>query len=99
MGPKIIGIFKARSQRAITFVVEGMIAERGIEAALPGLLKTVRHHYALVVANPGNRELEQEFQRWATAVKAAINRQPATFEQRISQEDVIRVRGIGIRLN
>jgi hypothetical protein len=99
MGLKTVGIFRAHSQRAITFIVEDVIAEVGFDAALPGLLKTVRQRYSLVVANPGDRELQREFQRWETAVTVAINRQPRSFEQRISEEDVVRLRGTSIRLN
>jgi hypothetical protein len=99
MGPKTVGIFKAHSQRAITFMVEDLIAELGFQVALPGLLKTVRQRHSLVVANPGNGELEQELLRWEKAVTVAVNRQPRTFEQRISEEDLVRLRGMGIRLD
>jgi hypothetical protein len=87
-------------EREVASLIDGLIAQRGYHSAMVALLSAVRKLADDTSAVPLNHSRVRGLRFWARAVKAAIERHTLenTFEQRISEADAIRARGMGIRL-
>lgn len=81
-------------------IVEVLIAKRGYHFAIDELLTTLHNLAEISLADPQNRVKEREFKMWARALETAIKRhsEESAFEQRVTDSDIFRARGMGIRL-
>ena len=81
-------------------IVEVLIAKRGYHSAILELLTSLHNLAEISLVDPKNRIKEREFKMWAQALEFAIKRHKdeSAFEQRVTDSDSFRARGMGIRL-
>ena len=87
-------------EREVASIVEKFIAKRGYDTAIVPLLEAIHDLAVILSADPLNHSKERELRIWARVVKSAIrrHRDENTFEGLIRKADIIRARGMGIRL-
>jgi hypothetical protein len=87
--------------REVKEIVEGLVAKRGYHSVIIELLSALHNLAEISLADPQNHSNEREFKMWARAVQTVVKRhsEKSTFEQRVDELDVFRVRGMGIRLD
>lgn len=81
--------------------VAGLIAKRGYHSAIAVLLDAVHTLAEILSDDPLNPSKERELRIWARTVRDAIRRHSdeSTFELLVGEADIIRARGMGIRLD
>jgi len=89
------------TQAQVNAAVNSMIAEHGFKTAIPWLLETLATMADISLSAPDCKKRERQFEQWSKAVTTAIERERSfdrPFAERISSEDLIRARGMGIML-
>ena len=90
-----------KSEFVVEEMVERLIARHGYYFAIDELLSALNTLARISLADPQNRISERELRTWTRAIEGAIKRHidENTFEQRISEADALRARGMGISLD